>query len=81
MLHHIGEISGVIGVAVIHFLIRRGRGWSSPPQLGQRPPIASVQGAQKVHSYEQIRASPLSIASGVSHFSHLLRISSGMSIR
>jgi hypothetical protein len=29
---------------------RRGRGSSSPPQLGQRPLISSVQVGQKVHS-------------------------------
>src|SRR5665213_2268145 len=50
MLHHIGEVPGVIGVAIIHFLTRFGRGWSSPPQLGQRPSIASPHVAQKVHS-------------------------------
>jgi hypothetical protein len=35
----------VAGVA-----LRRGRGSSSPPQLGQRPLIWSVQAGQKVHS-------------------------------
>jgi hypothetical protein len=50
MLHHIGEVSGVKGMAVVHFLIRRGRGCNSPPQFGQRPFIASVQDMQKVHS-------------------------------
>jgi kynureninase len=37
-----------------------------------------VQDTQKVHSKEQIRASPLPIASGFAHFSHLSRISSGI---
>lgn len=37
---------------------RRGRGCSSPPQLGQRPcNFACAQSAQKVHSNEQISAS------------------------
>src|ERR1700752_4158914 len=37
---------------------RRGRGTSSPPQLGQRPwSTVSAQARQKVHSKEQMRAS------------------------
>ena len=51
MLDDIGEISGVIGVAIIH--VRgslRGRRSNSPPQLGQRPPIALVQVLQNVYS-------------------------------
>jgi hypothetical protein len=48
---HVGEISRVICMAVIHArLSRRGRDTSSPPQLGQRPFISSPQRAQKVHS-------------------------------
>jgi hypothetical protein len=51
MLDDIGEIAGVIGVPVVHFRgNRRGRRNNSPPQLGQRPLIASVQALQKVHS-------------------------------
>ena len=40
---------------------RIGRGTKFPPQLGQVPcSRSSTQGAQKVHSKEQIRASALS---------------------
>ena len=51
MLDDIGEIAGVIGVAIVHLRgNRRGRRNNSPPQLGQRVPIVSVQAVQKVHS-------------------------------
>jgi hypothetical protein len=79
MLDDVGKVSRVIGVPVVHdFLARRGRGSNSPPQFGQRPFTASVQDVQKVHSKEQMRASPPSEANGVAHFSHLSRISSAM---
>ena len=32
------------------YAVRRGRGTSSPPQLGQTPLIVSEQDGQKVHS-------------------------------
>ena len=51
VLEHVREIAGVIGVAIVQArFIRRGRASNSPPQLGQRPPIASLHGAQNVHS-------------------------------
>ena len=50
MLDDIGEIAGMVGVAIIHLGNRRGRCSNSPPQLGQRPLIASVQALQNVHS-------------------------------
>jgi hypothetical protein len=49
MLDDIRKIAGMIRVAVIHGP-RRGRRSNSPPQLGQRPLIASVQAVQNVHS-------------------------------
>ena len=54
---------------------RRGRATSSPPQLGQRPFIASVQPRQNVHSYEQMHASALSFDRADAQRSHLSRIS------
>jgi len=32
------------------YTVRRGRGTSSPPQLGQTPLVVSEQAGQKVHS-------------------------------
>jgi hypothetical protein len=61
------------------FFMRRGRGSNSPPQLGQRPFMASEQSAQNVHSNEQMRALVLSAASAVSHRSQIDLISSAMS--
>lgn len=58
---------------------RRGRGMSSPPQLGQMPPRrSSAQGAQKVHSKEQMRASGESGRRSLSQHSQLGRSSSTM---
>jgi len=58
--------------------MRLGRESNSPPQLGQRPPIASAQSTQKVHSKEQMRALGLSAASEVSQRSQIARISSAI---
>ena len=55
--------------------VLRGRGTSSPPQLGQTPLIVSAQAGQKVHSKLQMRASP-SGASGVPQRSHSVLSSS-----
>ena len=53
---------------------RRGRGSSSPPQLGQVPfSVTSAQVAQKVHSNEQMRASVESGGRGLSQHSQLGR--------
>jgi hypothetical protein len=57
---------------------RRGRRTSSPPQLGQRDPIASAHAAQKVHSYPQMRAPAESGGSAAAHFSHTGFIASAM---
>lgn len=47
------------GLPASLFAGRRGRTTSSPPQFGQVPPSTpSAHGAQKVHSKEQMRASP-----------------------
>jgi hypothetical protein len=62
--------------AVAHQVARFGRWSSSPPQFGHLPSISVAHDAQKVHSKLQIRASDVSDASGVSHFSHCARISS-----
>ena len=51
--------------------MRRGRGTSSPPQFGQRPPMASAHRAQNVHSKLQIRASGAAGGSGAAHFSQV----------
>src|SRR5450755_1858193 len=48
---------------------RGGRRLSSPPQFEQWPCIPTTQAGQKVHSYEQMYASP-SIARMRPHFSH-----------
>jgi hypothetical protein len=77
MFHHVGEISRVIGVPVVHDL-RRGRGTSSPPQLGHRPFIVTLQALQNVHSYEQMRAASESFANVTLQRSHLSRISRGI---
>src|SRR5580704_410140 len=56
---------------------RRGRGTSSPPQLGQRPwSTVSAQARQNVHSNEQIRASAESGARSRSQHSQPGRSSS-----
>ena len=53
---------------------RRGRGSSSPPQLGQVPfSVTAAQVAQKVHSNEQMRASVESGGRGLSQHSQLGR--------
>jgi hypothetical protein len=53
---------------------RRGRRMSSPPQFGQVPCVFAAHAGQKVHSYEQIYASP-SAATAPPHFSHCAFIS------
>jgi len=56
---------------------RTGRGAKPPPQLGQTfPRTFSTQGAQKVHSYEQMRASGECGGSGLLQFSQVGRSSS-----
>lgn len=51
---------------------RRGRATNSPPQLGHLPPSRSpAQGAQNVHSKEQIRASVDSGGRSLSQHSQL----------
>ncbi|GAA3071317.1 hypothetical protein GCM10017562_43240 [Streptomyces roseofulvus] len=60
------------------YVVRVGLGTSSPPQLGQTPDISSVQGTQKVHSYEQIRAGPSAGRAAVSQRSQRSRISRAM---
>jgi len=56
---------------------RAGRGVNPPPQLGQTPPSTfSAQGAQKVHSKEQIIAPGRSAGRSVSQHSQEGRISS-----
>ena len=56
---------------------RRGRRTSSPSQFGQTPASSAVQGAQNVHSYEQMYASP-SGATAVPHRSQFPRSSSAI---
>src|SRR5580700_553916 len=58
-------------------VFRRGRGTSSPPQFGQRRFISLAQRGQKVHSKEQMKASP-SAERRSSHRSHSARISSAI---
>ena len=56
---------------------RRGLRTSSPSQFGQVLFISSAHRGQKVHSYEQMQASPLSDNS-LPHRSHFVRISKAM---
>jgi hypothetical protein len=54
--------------------IRLGRATSSPPQFGHTCSITSPQAAQKVHSNEQMTASPSGVTAAPQR-SHSLRIS------
>jgi hypothetical protein len=72
--HH---LAGVCAATAAIDFVRRGRRTSSPPQLGQTDPIASVHDRQNVHSKLQTHASP-SGASAVWHFSQLVFIFSAM---
>jgi hypothetical protein len=67
-----------VKVEMPHAVTRFGRATSSPLQFGQTKSIDSAHVRQKVHSCEQMTASP-SCANATRQRSHSVRISSAIS--